>query len=149
MVELEEERKGGEITQWFSCLIVLFIKSQSAKQRVLNILNNFSRTQVEVLLDNLEQLRVRFDACAVSRDEDGKWFSNTDRIWQLSTQYTHTVTDRPRSAHGGPTIQYNTVHCKMWNKHRYVKHNWIVSSVYRLSIQERCAIAKMTAQCAL
>jgi hypothetical protein len=43
-----------------------------------------TRTEIEILADNFDELRGRVLTCSIGLDKDGEWFSDADGITQLN-----------------------------------------------------------------
>lgn len=49
----------------------------------IQLLNNHTRTQVKIVFDDLQQLRVGALSGAISVDKDGQWLSHTNGVGEL------------------------------------------------------------------
>ena len=79
-----------------------------------DILNNLARSEVEVVLDDLEELVLALARRTIREDGDGEWVSDTDRVGDL---YEHAFAEtglderlgHPSGSVGGRSIHFSVV----------------------------------------
>ena len=64
-------------------MVVIPMKFDIWRFCLYHLLDDATRPQIKVVLDNVEEILVLLGSCTVTTDEDGQRFSHTDRVRHL------------------------------------------------------------------